>query len=173
MGREDVTVNQVERLRHHAGAFMTDINLGIYLRGSIQGDRFDRKSSIRYHNYEEVSFRDFVRGLVNTKWHQRSWTRRPRPSRPGPAKARAGKAPITVERLFQRLNGFLEDDTVVVADVGDSLFAATDLFIHHRTEFLAAAYYASMGFAIPLESERSSPIRNGGRSFWSAMVRSR
>ena len=38
---------------------------------------------------------------------------------------------------------------MVVADVGDCLFAATDLFIHRRTEFLAAAYYASMGFAVP------------------------
>ena len=38
---------------------------------------------------------------------------------------------------------------VVVADVGDSLFAASDLTIHRHTEFLAPAYYTSMGFAIP------------------------
>jgi indolepyruvate decarboxylase len=36
-----------------------------------------------------------------------------------------------------------------VADVGDALFGATDLFIRHRTEFLGPAYYASMGFAVP------------------------
>ncbi len=38
---------------------------------------------------------------------------------------------------------------VVVADVGDSLFAASDLTIHKHTEFLSPAYYTSMGFAIP------------------------
>ena len=38
---------------------------------------------------------------------------------------------------------------VVVADVGDSLFAASDLTIHRHTEFLAPAYYTSMGFAMP------------------------
>ncbi len=38
---------------------------------------------------------------------------------------------------------------VVVADVGDSLFAASDLVIHRHTEFLSPAYYTSMGFAIP------------------------
>ena len=37
----------------------------------------------------------------------------------------------------------------MVADVGDALFGATDLFIRQRTEFLSPAYYASMGFAVP------------------------
>jgi indolepyruvate decarboxylase len=36
-----------------------------------------------------------------------------------------------------------------VADVGDALFGAADLFIRGRTEFLGPAYYASMGFAVP------------------------
>src|SRR5207302_6586202 len=52
-------------------------------------------------------------------------------------------------RFFQRLDSFLTDNTIVVADVGDALFGAADLFIHHRTEFLGPAYYASMGFAVP------------------------
>src|SRR5207245_1444400 len=59
------------------------------------------------------------------------------------------QATLTVKRLFERLNAFLSDNTVVVADVGDALFGAADLFIRHRTEFLGPAYYASMGFAVP------------------------
>ncbi len=38
---------------------------------------------------------------------------------------------------------------MVVADVGDALFGAADLFVRHSTEFLGPAYYASMGFAVP------------------------
>ena len=57
--------------------------------------------------------------------------------------------PLTVQRLFERLNTFLTDDTVVVSDVGDALFGAADLFIHQHTEFLSPAYYTSMGFAVP------------------------
>ncbi len=34
-------------------------------------------------------------------------------------------------------------------DVGDSLFAATELLISDRGEFLSPAYYTSMGFSIP------------------------
>lgn len=56
---------------------------------------------------------------------------------------------LTVKRLFERLNGFISKNTVVIADVGDALFGATDLFIRERTEFLAPAYYTSMGFAVP------------------------
>ncbi len=153
MGREDVR-RYVESSDCviMLGVFMTDINLGIYTARLDPGRSISatsEKLSIRYHCYEEVGFRDFVQGLVNVKWRKRTWTRLPRPPGIGLAKARRGKAPITVEHLFQRLNGFLDENTVVVADVGDSLFAATDLFIHHRTEFIAAAYYASMGFAIP------------------------
>jgi len=56
---------------------------------------------------------------------------------------------LTVKALFQRLNSFLTENTIVVADVGDALFGAADLYIHQRTEFLGPAYYASMGFAVP------------------------
>jgi indolepyruvate decarboxylase len=37
----------------------------------------------------------------------------------------------------------------VVCDVGLCLFGAIDLTIHKRTEFIAPAYYTSMGFAVP------------------------
>jgi indolepyruvate decarboxylase len=60
-----------------------------------------------------------------------------------------GKNKMTIKRLFQRLNSFLDDSTIVIADVGDAVFGATDLFIYRLTEFLGTAYYASMGFAVP------------------------
>jgi indolepyruvate decarboxylase len=56
---------------------------------------------------------------------------------------------IRVSRLIARLNESLDDETVVVADIGDSLFAATELVIRGRTEFLSPAYYTSMGFSVP------------------------
>ena len=56
---------------------------------------------------------------------------------------------ITVKRLFERLNFSVTDNTIVIADVGDSLFGALDLTIHGQTDFLSPAYYCSMGFAVP------------------------
>src|SRR5207245_2465761 len=93
--------------------------------------------------------KDFVRGLLAAKIRRRELPDIPRPEPMPQFLAVRGKNQITVKRLFQRLNSFLTDDTVVIADVGDALFGAADLFIHRRTEFLGAAYYASMGFAVP------------------------
>ena len=62
--------------------------------------------------------------------------------------ARSGRA-ITVRRFFDRMNEFLGEDTLVICDIGDSLFGAADLTIYRRTEFLSPAYYTSMGFAVP------------------------
>jgi TPP-dependent 2-oxoacid decarboxylase len=134
------------------GAFLTDINLGIY---TAQLDPVrtiyanSEKLSIRYHTYENVRFKDFMRGLLKLRLRRRKLGRIPQPPPLGEFRARPGSAKITIKRLFQRLNDFLSENTVVVADVGDALFGATDLFIRHRTEFLGPAYYASMGFAVP------------------------
>ncbi|MCL5097497.1 MAG: thiamine pyrophosphate-binding protein, partial [Candidatus Omnitrophica bacterium] len=134
------------------GAFMTDINLGIYsarLDPARSISATSEKLSIRYHTYENVRFRDFVSGLLHSKLKRRAPTKFPRPTPPVFVAARRPNNKITVRRMFERLNSFLTDDTIVVADTGDALFGATDLYIHQRTEFLGAAYYASMGFAVP------------------------
>src|SRR5437016_9503962 len=107
------------------GAFMTDVNLGIYtaqLDPARSIYATSEKLSIRYHNYENVRFKDFVRGLLRAKFRRRQWPRFPRlektdgTARPPlkrvkqiasqrSALARGG-IPLTVKALFQRLNSF-------------------------------------------------------------------
>jgi TPP-dependent 2-oxoacid decarboxylase len=134
------------------GAFMTDINLGIYtarLDPARSISATSEKLSIRYHSYEDVRFKDFMRGLLRLPLRKRRLGRLPRPARIRPFIPERKEVQISVKRLFECLNSFLSADTVVVADVGDALFGAADLFIRERTEFLGPAYYASMGFAVP------------------------
>ncbi len=153
MGREDVRQYvETSDCLILLGAFMTDINLGVYtarLDPARSIYATSEKLSIRYHTYEEVRFKDFVRGLITARLRRRPLGKIPRPPQTNHFKSRTGKNKLTVKSLFGRLNAFLSDDTVVVADVGDALFGATDLFIRHRTEFLGPAYYTSMGFAVP------------------------
>src|SRR5437016_5048343 len=139
------------------GAFLTDINLGVFtarLEPTRSIYATSEKLSIRYHNYEEVRFKDFVRGLLKIRLRRRTWPELPL-AEPGAIGLQRSKpvggapVPLTVKRLFERLNSFITDEAVVVADVGDALFGAADLHIHQRTEFLGPAYYASMGFAVP------------------------
>ena len=132
------------------GAFMTDVNLGIYTarldpRRSIYAT--SERLAIRYHTFEDVLFEDFVNGLVRARLWRRQLKRIPKPNPFANFKSAGGN--ININWLFQRLNAFLGDNTVVIADVGDSLFGAADLYIHKRTEFLGPAYYTSMGFAVP------------------------
>lgn len=153
MGREDVRQYvEASDCVILLGFFMTDINLGVFT-ARLDPSRCIRatseKMSVRYHNYEEVRLKDFVAGLLRLPLRRRPAATHPVP-RPGPVfRPRLGATAVTVKRLFECLNSFLTQQTVVVADVGDALFGAADLFIHHSTEFLGPAYYASMGFGVP------------------------
>jgi TPP-dependent 2-oxoacid decarboxylase len=134
------------------GAFMTDINLGIYtarLDPARSIYATSEKLSIGYHTYEEVRFKDFIRGLLRLPLRKRELGKIPRPQPVNGFVLKAGREKLTVKRLFERLNSYLSKTTVVVADVGDALFGAADLFIRERTEFISPAYYTSMGFAVP------------------------
>ena len=152
MGRDDVRAYvESSDCVIMLGTFMTDINLGIYtarLDPARSISATSEKLSIRYHAFEEVRFKDFLRGLVAADVKRREPGQHPHPEEEPEFSVEPG-AKLTVKRVFQRLNAFLSDETIVVVDIGDALFGATDLFIHRRTEFLGPAYYASMGFAVP------------------------
>ena len=133
------------------GAFLTDINLGVYtarLEPARCINATSEKLSIRHHNFENVRFKDFLRGLIDASLDKRNPPAQTRGSCRNP-QSPIRNSPITILGLFARLNDFLADNTIVVTDVGDALFGAADLYIHRRTEFLGPAYYASMGFAVP------------------------
>ncbi|MCX7014363.1 MAG: thiamine pyrophosphate-binding protein [Candidatus Sumerlaeota bacterium] len=131
------------------GEFMTDINLGIYT-AKLDVNRMiyatSERTAIKHHVYEGILLRDFIDGLA-ARLNGRRRVGPPRepaaPFRPRPRRA------MTIRRFFERMNDFLEDDMIVVCDIGDSLFGAADLTIHRKTEFLGPAYYASMGFGVP------------------------
>lgn len=130
------------------GVWWTDIERGfappaLAPEHTIQAER-DRVK-VGHAVYERVHLGDFLRELKE----RFPWSRPAPAPPPSPVWAPDTRRPITVTRLYEALNAFLTDDTVVVADVGDCLFAARDLYTHQSTEFLSPAYYASMGFAVP------------------------
>ncbi|HET6422391.1 MAG TPA: thiamine pyrophosphate-binding protein [Planctomycetaceae bacterium] len=132
------------------GAFLTDIDLGIYTAHIDLGKCIyvtSEELRISHHHFHDVLIADFVKGLLKLDL--------PLSKRPLPPKHKVEKfvlnpsAPMKTARLFARINELLDENMVVVADVGDCLFGAADLTIYRRTEFLSPAYYTSMGFAIP------------------------
>ena len=104
--------------------------------------------TIKHHRYDGVRFEDFVAALASS----------PLPSFPNRTlpvlnissfEAPDSSAQITLRNLFGHLDGLLNKKTIVIADVGECLFAAVDLRMRESAEFLAPAYYTSMGFSVP------------------------
>ncbi|MEX2285556.1 MAG: thiamine pyrophosphate-binding protein [Planctomycetaceae bacterium] len=134
------------------GTFMTDINLGIFTANLDPGKCIYATSEnlrMRHHHFHDVVLADFIKGLAKAEIRLPKRTLPTiKPTHGEPFEPQPD-AKVTMKRLFSCINQILEDNMVVVADVGDSLFAAADLTIHQHTEFLSPAYYTSMGFAIP------------------------
>ena len=132
------------------GALMTDISLGIYTA------RIDRcyaiyaakdRVSVGLHSYDDIDMEDFIRGLASRSWQAREFDGWEHPTHPGPYNA--ADKPITVTALFRQINAFINKDMIVIADPGDALFGAEDLYIQDGAHFLGPAYYCSLGFAVP------------------------
>jgi hypothetical protein len=125
------------------------------------------KLSIKHHIFENISLEDFLTALIEAPLARRDFVKLGKEG--GGMKSYNGdnnhnrypnvrnnkhfsaerNQKITVKRLFERLNFSITDNTIVIADIGDSLFGALDLTIHGQTDFLSPAYYLSMGFAVP------------------------
>ncbi len=153
MGREEVTrfVEESDCVIL-LGTFMTDINMGIFTANLDPGKCIYATSEqlrIRHHHYHDVRLDDFMQALVKSRPAAPPRVPPPNPNREGTKFEVQPDEPIIIERLIARLNESLDDNTVVIADVGDALFAATELVVKQRTEFISPAYYTSMGFSIP------------------------
>ena len=134
------------------GTLLTDLDLGIFtakLDASKSIFATSDELRISHHHFHHVLLADFLQALVAAK--PRAATR-PLPTGPAVAAGRftlVPDQPITITRLVRRLNESLDDRTIVIADVGDALFASSELVVRGQTEFIAPAYYTSMGFAVP------------------------
>lgn len=153
MGRDEVTrfVEESDCVLL-LGTFMTDINLGIYTADLDPAKCIYATSEqlrIRHHHFHNVLLPDFMRELAAAGPRP---PRREIPQMPSLATEKfelEPDEPIRITRMIARLNQSLNDETVVIADIGDALFASADLVIRGRTEFLSPAYYTSMGFSVP------------------------
>ncbi len=135
------------------GAFLTDMVLG------INTARLTRQRSILatteqtrvgLHHYRGVPFAEFLRGLRDGGLRRRPAFRNPNPAKElKPLRASERHDPLTTEDAFRIIGLHLDENSAVVCDSGDSIFGAIGLRTAKRKEFIAGAYYLSMGFAVP------------------------
>ena len=153
MGRTEITtLVETSDCLVILGAFMTDVNLGIYTANLARSRSIyatSDKITVCYSTYENVTFEDFLDGLCSPQLNKRPEANLEWVLEVAEPFVMLPDQTLTVKRLFQHLNQFLNDDLTVIPDVGDCLWGAADLRLSEHTEFISQAYYTSMGFAIP------------------------
>lgn len=143
------------------GVFMTDINLGMFTAHINQKHTISATSeriAIKHHEYQNILFTDFIAGLLKNPHlphFQFPNTYRMHP------RVEEKIDNISMGGLIYEINQFIDHKTIIITDVGDSLFAADDIQTKQGTSYLAPAFYASMGFAIPgiIGAQLADPFR--------------
>ena len=153
VGRDEVLdfVDQADCLLT-LGTVLTDIDdIKIHSRLLAEGRTIHATCdaiTIKHHTYEGVRFEDFLCALATAPLP--SFPSQPLPTQVRiPFESPTPDSPVTLRTLFGYLDGLLTEKTMVIADVGESLFAGADLHVHQSAKFLSPAYYTSMGFSVP------------------------
>ncbi len=137
------------------GAWMTDIDLGGYT-AKLDPARMiianSEKVQIRHHVYDHVPLKDFLTALGS------SLSSTGRISNPGIVHPFAAldvpyvsspDAKMTTDRFWAKMNRFIADDHVIVADTGSCTFESVKLCLPQNADFICQSFYASIGYAIP------------------------
>lgn len=103
---------------------------------------------IRNHTFTDIQFDDFCNALFKLEVPKKVLPVLPPPKEKAVFEPKPDTK-MTTGRLFQKIDSILNKNMAIVADIGDSLFGAADLTVHHRNHFLSPAFYTSMGSAIP------------------------
>lgn len=134
------------------GELISDTSLGVSAHRLTESNLIlcvGREVFVGHHRYQDTPLERIVTGLLE------SAPPAPWPVQAAAVSAPAGSAsrsadadPMTVARLIEAANEFVEDhpDVPLVSDTGDCLFAAVAI---QSNDCVAPAYYATMGFAVP------------------------
>lgn len=135
------------------GAFMTDVFLGINTSKLTRSRSIlatTERLRVGLHRYDDIGFADYLRALRGSRIRRRRPFENPNPAAEiRPLRASERQDALDVEDVFRILGLHIDENSVVVADTGDALFGAISLRTAKRKEFIASAYYLSMGFAVP------------------------
>jgi Pyruvate decarboxylase and related thiamine pyrophosphate-requiring enzymes len=139
------------------GALMTDFNTGGFTTNLDDSKMISGNIGfvkIKHHYYENVHLHDFILGLTEKLSRRDSATldiqcahdgcvhRHSVPYTPDALK------PLTIKRFFDRMSHFIEDNSIVIAETGVSLFSAAEMLMPEGATFIGQTFYGSIGYTI-------------------------
>jgi indolepyruvate decarboxylase len=139
------------------GTVLTDMNLGA-AKPEVRRERsiwaLADRVNVSFHQYTEVTLRDFVSGVSTAKlpcfreavtYHDNLVRKAPR------SRKTKSTTPLCVNDLLLEVNEFLWAHRCyhVFAESGDMLFGGLELRLREGGLYFSQGYYASMGFGVP------------------------
>lgn len=134
------------------GVILADLDTGIFTAKIDQEHRIIATMetiNIGHHHFHDVLLDDFVDGLLALDFHRQFTHPFPQAQKRIPSNFQPISGDkTTTKRLFECIQKYLKPEHFVVTDVGDCLFASSDLCLEYNS-FIACAYFASLGFGVP------------------------
>jgi len=136
---------------------MTDFNTGGFTTNLDEAKTISaniRTVKIKHHYYENVYLHDFILGLTNKLSRRDPATLEIRSAADGcthrPTKHYQPDVtkPLTIKRFFDRMSHFVEDNSLVIAETGVSLFSAAEMLMPEGSTFIGQAFYGSIGYTV-------------------------
>jgi len=132
------------------GGLLSDVDLGVFT-ARLSPEKMIMATidqvNIKFHVYPQVLLGDLIRALNNAsnlKGHNLpiswAWKKLDEHRKDGQ---------IGIVDVMECVNEFIDAHSRVICDVGDCLFAGSQIRTRAGSAFLSPAYYLSMGFAIP------------------------
>jgi indolepyruvate decarboxylase len=139
------------------GALMTDLNTGGFTTNLDDTKTISANFSsvkIRHHYYENVYLHDFILKLTEKLSRRDNATLYiqcaaencvHRHTEPYMANV---QNPLTIKRFFDRMSHFIENNSIVIAETGVSLFSAAEMLMPEGATFIGQAFYGSIGYTV-------------------------
>ena len=139
------------------GALMTDFNTGGFTANLDDSKMISGNIGyvkIKHHYFENVHLHDFILGLTEKLSrrdpasldiqcaHDGCVHRHTVPYQPDAPK------PLTVKRFFDRMSHFIENNSIVIAETGVSLFSAAEMLMPEGATFIGQTFYGSIGYTV-------------------------
>ncbi|MHB8336084.1 MAG: alpha-keto acid decarboxylase family protein [Ignavibacteriaceae bacterium] len=139
------------------GALMTDFNTGGFTTNLDDSKIISANIGyvkIKHHYYENVHLHDFILELTKKLSRRDHETLDIQCASDGcvhrhtvPYLADTQK-PLTIKRFFDRMSHFIENNSIVVAETGVSLFSAAEMLMPEGVKFIGQTFYGSIGYTV-------------------------
>jgi len=135
----------------NTGGFSTQFNSAKLIKASVD------KVQISFHYFRDIFLKNFMEKLAS-QLHRRGKAELKdlniKPAIEGCTHRRTLEfkpnldKPLCIARTFDRISHFLKEDSIVLADIGTSLYSVAETMLPKGSTFIGQTFYGSIGYTV-------------------------